>query len=36
MNAIQIVDLTKQYKEVTAVDGLNLTVGEGEIGRAHV
>ena len=31
MNAIQIVDLTKQYKEVTAVDGLNLTVGEGEL-----
>ena len=31
INAIQIVDLTKQYKEVTAVDGLNLTVGEGEL-----
>ena len=31
MDAIQIVGLTKKYKELTAVNGLNLTVGEGEL-----
>lgn len=31
MDAIQIVGLTKKYKELTAVNSLNLTVGEGEL-----
>ncbi len=31
MPAIQIRDLTKKYKEVTAVDALNLDIGEGEL-----
>ena len=31
MEAIKTVDLTKQYKDVTAVDGLNLEVGQGEL-----
>ncbi len=31
MDAIKTVDLTKKYKDVTAVDGLNLTVREGEL-----
>ena len=28
MDAIKTIDLTKKYKDVTAVDGLNLTVRE--------
>ena len=31
MNAIQTIDLTKKYKDVTAVDGLNLQVKQGEL-----
>ena len=31
MDAIQTVGLTKKYKDVTAVDGLNLTVRPGEL-----
>ena len=31
MDAIRIENLTKQYKDVLAVDGLSLTVGEGEL-----
>ena len=31
MDAIKTVDLTKKYKDVTAVDALNLTVGQGEL-----
>ena len=31
MNAIQTIHLTKRYKDVTAVDDLNLTIGEGEL-----
>ena len=31
MNAIEIKDLTKKYKEVTAVDHLSLSVREGEL-----
>ena len=31
MDAIKTVDLTKRYKDVTAVDGLNLTVRRGEL-----
>lgn len=31
MNAIEIKGLTKRYKDVTAVDGLNLSVEKGEI-----
>ncbi len=31
MNAIEIRNLTKRYKDVVAVDGLTLTVGEGEL-----
>jgi ABC-2 type transport system ATP-binding protein len=31
MDAIQIKGLTKQYKDVRAVDSLNLTVGQGEL-----
>jgi ABC-2 type transport system ATP-binding protein len=31
MDAIQIENLTKRYKDVLAVDGLNLTVREGEL-----
>ncbi|GAB7011088.1 ABC transporter ATP-binding protein [Halorubrum trueperi] len=31
MTAIQIQDLTKTYGDVTAVDGLSLTVAEGEL-----
>lgn len=30
MNAIEIRNLTKRYRDVTAVDGLSLSVGEGE------
>ena len=30
MNAIETERLTKRYKDVTAVDGLSLTVGQGE------
>ena len=31
MDAIQIINLTKTYKDITAVDGLNLTIREGEL-----
>ena len=31
MNAIETVNLTKRYRDVTAVDSLNLTVGQGEL-----
>lgn len=31
MKAIETVDLTKRYKTLTAVDGLNLTVEKGEL-----
>lgn len=31
MNAIETVSLTKRYRDVTAIDGLNLTVREGEL-----
>ncbi len=31
MNAIQTQNLTKQYKNITAVDNLNLTVRQGEL-----
>ena len=31
MEAIKTVNLTKQYGEITAVDGLNLQVGRGEL-----
>ncbi len=31
MNAINIQNLTKQYKDVTAVDRLNLTIAQGEL-----
>lgn len=31
MNAIEISDLTKVYKDVTAVDGLNLSIRKGEL-----
>ena len=31
MDAIRIENLTKKYKNVTAVDGLNLTISEGEL-----
>lgn len=31
MNAIEIRGLTKKYRDVTAVDGLDLTVGKGEL-----
>lgn len=31
MDAIETCDLTKKYKGLTAVDGLNLSVREGEI-----
>ncbi len=31
MDAIKTVDLTKKYKDLTAVDGLNLTVRQGEL-----
>jgi ABC-2 type transport system ATP-binding protein len=31
MTAIETVSLTKRYKEKTAVNGLNLTVGQGEL-----
>ncbi len=31
MDAIKTVSLTKKYKDVTAVDDLNLTVGQGEL-----
>ena len=31
MNAIEIKELTKRYKDLTAVDRLNLTIGEGEL-----
>ena len=31
MNAIQTTGLTKWFREKTAVDGLNLTVGQGEL-----
>lgn len=31
MEAIRTIDLTKKYKDVTAVDCLNLTVGSGEL-----
>ncbi len=31
MDAIKTIDLTKRYKDVTAVDGLNLTVRQGEL-----
>ena len=35
MDAIKTENLTKRYRDVTAVDRLNLTVQQ-EIGRAHV
>ena len=31
MDAIKIENLTKQYKDVVAVDHLSLTVGQGEL-----
>ena len=31
MDAIKTVDLTKKYRDITAVDGLNLQVGQGEL-----
>ena len=31
MKAIQTEHLTKQYKDLTAVDDLNLTVEQGEL-----
>jgi len=31
MNAIEIRNLTKRYSDMTAVDGLSLTIGEGEL-----
>ena len=31
MNAIEIKELTKKYKDFTAVDKLDLTIGEGEL-----
>ena len=31
MNAIEIKDLTKKYKDVVAVDGLSLSIKEGEL-----
>ena len=31
MSAIQINSLTKQYKDVTAVNNLSLTIAEGEL-----
>lgn len=31
MEAIEIVNLTKKYRDLTAVDGLNLTVKQGEL-----
>ena len=31
MDAIRIENLTKTYKDVVAVDGLNLTVRQGEL-----
>ena len=31
MNAIRIENLTKEYKDVTAVDNLSLTINEGEL-----
>ncbi len=31
VDAIKTVSLTKKYKDVTAVDGLDLTVGQGEL-----
>ena len=31
MNAIEIKELTKRYKDLTAVDRLSLTIGEGEL-----
>jgi ABC-2 type transport system ATP-binding protein len=31
MNAIQIDNLTKKYKDLTAVDSLSLTIGQGEL-----
>lgn len=31
MDAIKTINLTKQYKDVLAVDGLNLTIYEGEL-----
>ena len=31
MDAIKTVSLTKNYKDVTAVDNLSLTVKEGEL-----
>jgi len=31
MNAIEAIELTKQYRDVTAVDHLNLTVAQGEL-----
>ncbi|OGF48886.1 MAG: ABC transporter ATP-binding protein [Candidatus Firestonebacteria bacterium GWA2_43_8] len=31
MESIKITDLTKKYDKVTAVNGINLTIGEGEI-----
>ena len=31
MDAIRMEKLTKRYKDVTAVDGLNLTVRQGEL-----
>ena len=30
-NAIETIDLTKQYGSITAVDGLNLNVRENEV-----
>lgn len=31
MNAVDIQGLTKRYSDMTAVDALSLTIGEGEL-----
>ena len=31
MDAIRIENLVKKYKDILAVDGLSLTIGEGEL-----
>ncbi|MBR2943190.1 MAG: ABC transporter ATP-binding protein [Clostridia bacterium] len=31
MQAIQTIDLSKRYQKITAVDGLNLEIGQGEL-----
>lgn len=31
MNAVEITGLTKRFGDVTAVDGLDLTIGSGDL-----